>query len=232
MPEVEKHKRVHDMLLGPLERPTLRWLASKQPGWVNPDTLTVIGIIGSLIIFFSYLLTNRDPVFLWFASLGFVINWYGDSLDGTLARHRKIERPKYGFFVDHTVDSFSMAVIFIGLGLSAFVRLDLAALACIGYLLMSILSYVGAFVSGNFKISYARIGPTEMRLIAIIANILIFIYGNPEVTIGGFAITVFDLIIAIIAAALYLVFIVSTASEALAWRKVDLYPTNQLEEDK
>jgi phosphatidylglycerophosphate synthase len=159
--------------------------------------------------------------------VGFVVNWYGDSLDGTLARYRKIERPKYGFFVDHTVDSLSMAIIFIGLGLSTYVRLDLAALACIGYLLMSILSYVGAFVSGEFKISYARIGPTEMRVIAILANIGIFFFGNPDVTLGDLTLTVFDLLIAIIASALFLVFVYSTATEALAWRKVDLYPTKE-----
>jgi phosphatidylglycerophosphate synthase len=202
MPEIEKHKRVHDMLLGPLERPALQWLAARQPAWVSPDTLTGIGIIGSLIIFFSYWLTNQDPVYLWLASLGFVINWYGDSLDGTLARYRKIERPKYGFFVDHTVDSFSMAIIFVGLGLSAYVRLELAALACIGYLLMSILSYVAAFVSGEFKISYARIGPTEMRLIAIIANIAIYFFGNPDVVVGNISLSVFDWLIALIAIAL------------------------------
>jgi phosphatidylglycerophosphate synthase len=230
MADIEKHKRVHDMILGPLERPALQWLAARQPAWVSPDTLTAIGVLGSLIIFFSYWLTNRDPAFLWLASIGFVINWYGDSLDGTLARFRKIERPKYGFFVDHTVDSFSMAIIFIGLGLSAFVRLDIAALACIGYLLMSILSYVAAFVSGEFKISYARIGPTEMRAIAILANIAIFTFGNPEVNLGSLAITAFDLIIAMIAVALFLVFIVSTATEALAWRKVDLYPTKRVDD--
>lgn len=232
MPEVEKHKRVHDMLLGPLERPALQWLAARQPAWVSPDTLTGIGIVGSFLIFFGYWLTNRDPAFLWLASIGFVVNWYGDSLDGTLARYRKIERPKYGFFVDHTVDSFSMAIIFVGLGLSVYVRLDLAALACIGYLLMSILSYVAAFVSGEFKISYARIGPTEMRVIAILANIGIFFFGNPDVSIGTVELSVFDLIIAIIAAALFLVFTYSTITEALAWRKVDLYPTKQQEESE
>jgi phosphatidylglycerophosphate synthase len=232
MAEIEKHKRVHDMILGPLERPALQWLAARQPAWVSPDTLTGIGVIGSFVIFFSYWLTHQDPVFLWLASIGFVINWYGDSLDGTLARYRKIERPKYGFFVDHTVDSFSMAIIFIGLGLSAYVKLEVAALACIGYLLMSILSYVAAFVSGEFKISYARIGPTEMRLIAIIANIAVYFLGNPEVTIATLTLTVFDLLIAFIAAALFIVFIFSTATEALAWRKVDLYPTDKKNELK
>jgi phosphatidylglycerophosphate synthase len=232
MPDVENHKRVHDMLLGPLERPALQWLAARQPAWVSPDTLTGIGVVGSLIIFFSYWLTNRDPIFLWLASVGFVVNWYGDSLDGTLARFRKIERPKYGFFVDHTVDSFSMAVVFIGLGLSAYVRLDIAALACIGYMLMSIFIYVSAFVSGEFKISYAKIGPTEMRVIAIIANIAIFTFGNPEVNIGNLSLTVFDTIIAFIAIALFLAFIIVTTTEALAWRKVDLYPKDRMHEEE
>ena len=232
MPEIEEHKRVHDMILGPLERPALQWLAARQPAWVSPDTLTGIGVVGSLIIFFSYWLTNRDPVFLWLASLGFVINWYGDSLDGTVARFRKIERPKYGFFVDHTVDSYSMVVVFVGLGLTAYVRLEIAALACIGYLLMSILSYISAFVSGKFQISYARIGPTEMRLFIIIANTLIFFYGNPVVNFGNLDLTVFELIIAIIALALFLVFIFSTATQAIAWRKVDLYPTDQVREQE
>lgn len=225
MPDIEKQKRIHDMILGPLERPTLQWLAARQPAWVSPDTLTGIGVVGSLITFFGYWLTNRDPIFLWLASLGFVINWYGDSLDGTLARFRKIERPKYGFFVDHTVDSISMVVVFVGLGLSAYVRLDIAALACIGYLLMSILAYVGAIVSGEFKISYARIGPTEMRLIVIIVNSLIFFLGNPELNLGLFTFTVFDLIIAVIGVVLMGFYVGSTATQALALRKIDTYPT-------
>ncbi len=222
MPDIENHKRVNEMILGPLERPTLQFLASKMPAWVNPDILLGFGLFGSLLIIIGYLLTNINSAFLWLASLGFVINWFGDSLDGTLARYRKIERPKYGFFVDHTADSLSMVMIFVGLGLSAYVRLDIAALACIGYLLMTILTYIGAFVSGEFRISYAKIGPTEMRLMAIIVNILLFFFGNPQLRLTSeYSISAADLAILIIAIALFVTFIISTLREAARWSELD-----------
>ena len=222
MPDIENHKRVNEMILGPLERPTLQFFASKMPAWVNPDILLGFGLFGSLIIIIGYLLTNFNSAFLWLASLGFVINWFGDSLDGTLARYRKIERPKYGFFVDHTADSLSMVMVFVGLGFSAYVRLDIAALACIGYLLMSILTYIGAFVSGEFRISYAKIGPTEMRLIAIIVNILLFFFGNPQLRItSDYSISAADITILIMAIALFVTFIISTLREASRWSELD-----------
>ena len=109
-----------------------------MPAWMSPDLLTLIGILGAVIIFAGYALTKVNSIFVWLASIGFVVNWFGDSLDGTLARYRKIERPKYGFFVDHTVDAFSQLLIFVGLGLSIYVSFSVAALALTGYLLMII----------------------------------------------------------------------------------------------
>ncbi len=134
MPEVEKHERIHNMLLGPLERPALQWLSAHVPRWMDPDVLTFIGILGSLITLAGYWLTNFKSGFLWLATFGFVVNWFGDSLDGTVARFRGIERPKYGYFVDHTVDAFSQVLVFAGLGLSPYVRLEIACLALIGYI--------------------------------------------------------------------------------------------------
>jgi phosphatidylglycerophosphate synthase len=221
MPEVEEHERVHEMLLGPLERPALRWFCERLPNWMTPDVLTVIGIIGSLMTFGGYWATKVDKSFLWLASLGFVINWFGDSLDGNIARFRKIERPKYGYFVDHTVDSISMVLVFTGLGLSPYVRLDIACLALVGYLVMSILTYIEAYVSGKFQLSYAKIGPTEMRLIAILANGLIFFLGNPEYTVSSFTLTVFDTIIGVIAILLFVAFLVTTFTKAMYWREID-----------
>jgi archaetidylinositol phosphate synthase len=221
MPEIEKHERVHEMLLGPLERPTLQWLSARLPMWMTPDALTLIGIFGSLITFGAYWATKVDKNFLWLASLGFVINWFGDSLDGTVARYRKIERPKYGYFIDHTVDSFSMVLVFTGLGLSPYVRLDIASLALVGYLLMSILTYVEAFVSGKFQLSYARVGPTEMRLIAILANLVIYFVGNPIVFATFVDLTIFDLIVGGIAILLFLFFLVTTFQKAMHWREID-----------
>jgi phosphatidylglycerophosphate synthase len=212
-PDIRTHKRVNDILLGPLERPALAWLAARMPSWMTPDILTVIGVFGSLIIFLGYALTHFHRGFLWLASLGFAINWFGDSLDGTLARYRQIERPRYGFFVDHTLDAVSEYLIFVGLGISRYVRLEIACLALIAYLLLSVLSYVRTCVDGVFRISYTKIGPTEMRVIAILSNTLIFFIGNPTVQLPVGTVTVYDLIVAMVAVVLTSGFLVSTIQQ-------------------
>lgn len=221
MPEIESHKRVHEMLLGPLERPALKWFSARMPAWVTPDNLTGFGVIGAGLVFLGYGLTHSDLRFVWLANLGFLINWFGDSLDGTLARFRKIERPKYGFFIDHSVDTFNMVLIFVGLGISTFVRLEIAALACIGYLLMSIFAYVNALVSGEFQISYARIGPTEMRAIGILANIGMLVFGNPLFDLGFRTLSLFDFIVLLIAAVEIIAYIIMVRAGALKWSRLD-----------
>jgi len=192
--------------LGPLERPALKWLVARMPAWMTPDILTVIGLGGSVLIFASYVLTNVHPTFLWLASLGFVINWFGDSLDGTLARYRKIERPKYGFFVDHTIDALSELLVVLGLGLTPFIRFDVAAVALIAYLLVSVLVYVRTYVEGVFQISYGKLGPTEMRAILILVNTFLFFFDNPAVDLLIIRTTVFDLVIGALAAILFTIF--------------------------
>jgi len=192
MPDIESHKRVLDTFTGPIEKPALRWMAARLPAWVTPDIVTIIGVFGAIVVFFSYWLTNLNPAFLWLATLGFVINWFGDSMDGTLARIRHIERPKYGFYIDHSVDAYNEILIFVGLGLSPYVRFDLACLALIGYLLLSILVYLRTCVKGEFTISYGKLGPTEARLVAIAANTIVFFMGNPVVGLFSFQLSVFD----------------------------------------
>ena len=154
MTNIEKHKRVNDIFLGPLERPALQWLSAHMPAWITPDICTAIGVLGALVTSIGYILSNIDRNYLWLASFGFVVNWFGDSLDGTLARYRHIERPKFGFFIDHTTDSFSQVVIFLGLGLSPYVSFNVACLALIAYLMLSVLAYVRTCVVGEFKASW------------------------------------------------------------------------------
>ncbi|KPK10292.1 MAG: hypothetical protein AMJ56_08345 [Anaerolineae bacterium SG8_19] len=214
MSDKQSHKRINDILLGPLERPALQWLAAHMPTWMTPDLLTIIGILGAVIILTGYVLSNENASFLWLATFGFVINWFGDSLDGTLARYRKIERPKYGFFVDHTVDAFSQLLIFAGIGLSPYVSFELAMLALVGYLLMSILVYVDTYVTGVFKISYGKLGPTEMRAIAIILNIAFLYFGVPTIDLSFVQISIYDLVTLLIASILILIYIFSTIRRA------------------
>jgi phosphatidylglycerophosphate synthase len=149
------------------------------------------------------------------------VAWFGDSLDGSLARYRRIERPKYGFFVDHTVDAFSQLLIFLGLGLSPYVSFSIAALALVGYLLMTVLVYVDTYVSGVFKISYGKFGPTEMRVLAILANAIFFFVGRPVVETAMGTVAVYDLLVLAIAFALIVVFLVSTLKRARELAKLE-----------
>ncbi len=172
------HDRVNDILLGPLERPALRWLAAHAPPWLTPNMCTTVGVFGSVVTLIGYLLSRVHPAYFWLATLGFVINWYGDSLDGTLARYRSIERPVYGFFIDHTTDAVTQVMVFIGLGLSPYVTFNVALLTLIGYLLMSVLVYVRTCVVAEFRISYGKLGPTEARVLAILLNTSMFFFGE------------------------------------------------------
>lgn len=224
MAETKPHTRVNDILLGPLERPALQWLAAHMPAWMTPDILTAIGTAGAIIILISYWLSNLHPAFLWLASAGLVINWFGDSLDGTLARYRKIERPQYGFFIDHTVDAFNEMLIVLGIGLSPFVRFDIAAVALVGYLLMSVYVYVRTYVDGVFKISYGKLGPTELRVLIIALNALMFIMGAPQVSLGFATVSIYDLLVGAIALILILLFVWSSLRKAQELAKLDARP--------
>jgi archaetidylinositol phosphate synthase len=214
--DIRKHKRILDTFTGPVERPLLHWLAARQPAWVTPDMLTGVSIFGAVVIFIGFLLTNDSKNYLWLVTLGFVINWYGDSLDGTLARYRHIERPIYGFYIDHVADAFVEMLIFLGLGLSPYVRFDLACLALIGYFLLSVLVYVRTCVKGEFTISYGKLGPTEARLIAVSGNTLVYFFGAVTFPLFSLSLTIYDWI------AIGVIILEMTISIVTAFRQASL----------
>jgi archaetidylinositol phosphate synthase len=210
MQEINDHKRVNDILLGPLERPALHWLSANMPAWMTPDKCTTIGVLGAVLTFVSYGLSTYDRNYLWLASLGFVINWFGDSLDGTLARYRHIERPKYGFYIDHTTDAVCQVLLFLGLGLSPYVSFNVACLTLIAYMLLGTLVYVRTCVVGEFRISYGKLGPTEIRVIAILLNTSMFFIGPRTFELASLAISIYDVAVSAIGF-LLLAFFISTA---------------------
>jgi len=219
---IENHERVNHILLGVIERPAINWMVRHTPAWVTPDILTLTGFLAAGLIGISYWLTNHNPAFLWLANLGFLLNWYGDSMDGNLARHRKIERPQYGFFIDHTVDTISEVFIFLGIGLSPYVDFPLAALALIGYLSMANLVYITTSVKGKFKISYGSLGPTEVRAIAILANIFVFFVGNPVFTLPLIGQMYFyNLVVILVISLLFFFFFYTTITQAIKLNKKD-----------
>jgi phosphatidylglycerophosphate synthase len=166
----EGGRREMTFLLAGAERQVLQSLAARVPRPIRSNHLTAIGILGAVGAGTAYALTHYNPAWLWVASLMLGVNWLGDSLDGTLARVRGTQRPKYGYYLDHVVDAFSTAVIGLGIGLSPYVNLGLALGLVVVYLALSINVYLESSVFGVFKISYGRIGPTEVRLLLVILN--------------------------------------------------------------
>ena len=219
--------RKNDILLGPLERPALQWLAAHMPPWVNSDTLTIIGILGSLLTLVSFILVGRTggPLrnyWVLSACFGYVLNWFGDSLDGTLARYRHMERPNYGYFIDHSVDGFTAVCMFLGFGFAGISRLDITLFAAIGYLLMMITVFLKSKVTGVFEMTTIKLGPTEMRLIAIIFSLVNYFIGikNVELPLVGSQ-TYGTLVIAIIALILFVYYLVETVRVSVKLEKYD-----------
>lgn len=188
------HERTSEFLLRRMEARVLPWLAGRLPRAVVPDHMTLLGVAASAGIAASYLLTNEDPAWLWAASAGLVVQWFGDSLDGTLARHRGIERPRYGFYLDHVVDAFSTVAIGLGLGLSPYMLLSVALALVIAYLVLSVNVYLETHVYGEFSFGYGWFGPTEARVALIGLNTLAATVGPLEFTVAGIGATAFDVV--------------------------------------
>lgn len=157
--------RVQSNFVARRERAVLNWLCARLPQWVTSDLLTAVGICGAVLVLCGYVGTRFDRAFVWLASLGFVLNWFGDSLDGSLARYRRKERLRYGYFLDATTDAISNMIIMIGVGLSPYVRMDVALFALLGYYLLCIYVFLHYHLNGIYQLSFLAFGPTELRLV-------------------------------------------------------------------
>jgi len=183
--EDREHTQRHLLAISaPFERRFLPWMALRLPAWVTPDGLTAWGLISAVLILISYLLARNNPAWLWGASIGLVLHWYFDSLDGTLARVRKIERPNYGYYIDHMADVIAALAILIGLGSTEWMRLSTALFVLSGYLAMSVHTHVYAHVTGVFQMGKGGMGPTEIRLILIMGNTATWLWPAFEVPLG------------------------------------------------
>ena len=165
--------RTKKFFLAVPEARVLDWIARRLPRALKPDHLTALGVLASIGIAAAYVLSNGDEAWLWAASALLVVHWLGDSLDGTLARVRKAERPRYGYYLDHLVDAFATAAIGIGLGLSPHMLLAVGLAIVIAYLILSINTYLETQAFGTFTLGYGRLGPTEARLLLVGVNTLL-----------------------------------------------------------
>ncbi len=196
------HERKSVFVLAGFERWALPRIAAALPGWVVPDHMTLLGVLAATWIAVAYALSNRNEHWLWAASAGLIVHWFGDSLDGTLARVRKIERPRYGYYLDHLTDAYSTTAIGIGLGLSPYMLLSVGLAIVIAYLVLSINVYLETHAFGEFQFGYGWMGPTEARVLLIALNTLALFRPPLPFHVGVVGATVFDVIGALVALAM------------------------------
>lgn len=210
-------ERIQDNLLAKTERRLLTWICARLPLWVTPDRLTLVGFLGAVAVGAGYALSLFSIDWLWLAIAGYFINWFGDSLDGSLARFREIERPSYGYFLDHSVDALANTILMVGLGLGPFVRLDVALFGLVAYLLMSVHTFIAARIVGEMRLSYFAWGPTELRILLLtMTSAMFFSDAQPVLSLPGSA---FDVFIGGFGAVLVLVYIGQTTVTAVRLRR-------------
>jgi len=183
--------RVQQSLLTRLERRALLWLAPRLPAAVNSDHLTLLALVAMVGVGASYWLSSVTPWALMAASLLLAVNWFGDSLDGTLARVRGKQRPRYGYYVDHVVDIIGTTFLFAGLMLGGVMHPAVAALTLLAYFLVSLEVYLATHSLGEFHMSFAGFGPTELRLLLVAGNTALFL--RPTTSVAGTGLTPFDI---------------------------------------
>jgi archaetidylinositol phosphate synthase len=174
------------------ERRLLLLLAARVPARIGPDHLTALGLLAMLAAGLSYALSARWPILLLAVNAALVLNWLGDSLDGTLARYRQRQRPRYGFYVDHIVDAFGALFVLLGMAASGWVAPWLAVALLVAYLLLSVNIALAACSRGTFKISYGPFGGTELRILLGAANAAVWLW--PQILVGGQALRLFDVV--------------------------------------
>ena len=200
--------RIQQSVLTRAERRLLNWLCARLPRWMTPDVLTSLALVAAAAIFLGYAMSNWNPAWLWLSVVGYFAHWFGDSLDGSLARFRQIERPRYGYFIDHSCDGIATLLILGGMGLSPYVRTDIALFGLAAYLLLAINTFLTAKVMGDFPLSHLGAGPTEMRVMLIALTITMFVVGPHSSMVACFS--GFDLFLGALAAVLVVVFLVQT----------------------
>lgn len=217
--ERKQATRIQTSFLNSLEHKVLIWLAARQPKWVNSDMLTAVGTFGAFLIGLGYALTAYNVNFLWLSTFGLLVNWYGDSLDGNLARYRHKQRPVYGYYVDHTMDVINESMMFFGAGMAPFFDMRLTLSAFVLYLLMTLNVSINAHLKNEFKLTYLKLGPTEFRLIIAIANCIMLCFGDRILTSS-----IPNYFIGFVVLMLGIIYLITVIADLKYYSKVDPMP--------
>ena len=185
-------RREHKSLTAAVEKKALVWMAERLPPWINADHLTLLGLLSFVLGGFCYWQCRRDPAFLHAVNACLVLNWLGDSLDGTVARVRQKLRPRYGFYVDHMVDALAALFLLLGLAFSSLVTPAVAVALLVSYFFLTINMGYATHALGVFKISFGAVGGTELRILLALVNLAVLRW--PHVTLAGERVLLFDVV--------------------------------------
>jgi archaetidylinositol phosphate synthase len=219
MPLEPKQNRNHESrrsnqgLLAPIESRAVQGFAVRMPTWVTPNYLTALGFVGAVIAFVGYALVPIHPGLVWVATAGLAINWLGDSVDGALARHRGIERPRFGFFLDNAIDVLEQFLVVLGLALSGILKSDLALLGLAVFFMMSILTLLRDKVVGEFMLAYNGIGLTELRVMFAIINAMVSFFPPQPFDLLGISTSYPNVLAMVWITAALITFLVSMAKD-------------------
>jgi archaetidylinositol phosphate synthase len=207
--QIRTHVREHASLLAAAEARALIWMAERLPRSVGSDHLTVLGLAAMVSAGAAYWVASAQPLALWLVVVALGVNWFGDSLDGTVARVRNQQRPMYGYYVDHVIDIIGALFLLGGLALSGYMTPLVALGLLIGFLMLSAETYLATHACGIFRISLMKIGPTELRIVLAIGTV--YLLYKPWVVIGETPYRLFDVggVVAIAGMSLALTFAVA-----------------------
>jgi len=205
--------RIQESFVAGVEERTLLWLAQRTPVWIHSDHLTILGFISQCLAGVCYVLARRNPDALLLGIVCLALNWLGDSLDGTLARVRNRQRPRYGFYVDHVTDTIAAFFLMGGLALSGYVHPGIALGMLVAFLMLSIEAYLATYTLGRFRLSYWKFGPTEIRILLAAGNLALL--KHPAIKVFGKRLLLFDVGGVIAIAGMGLMLIVSASRHTI-----------------
>ena len=212
-------------MLAPAEKRALVWMAERMPTWVTSDQLTALGFLALVAAGGCYALARWDQTFLAVVILCLAVNWFGDSLDGTLARVRKQQRPRYGFYVDHVLDAAGTVCLLGGLAVSGYITPVVALGVLVAYFLLNIESYLATHACATFQVGVWGVGPTELRILIAIGNVRLMV--DPWVTISGREWLLFDVGAAVAGAGMVVAFIASAVSNTVRLYRAEPLPSRR-----
>lgn len=217
----DKQDAINTGITAKVEESIKEWVCPRIPSWINSDHLTALGVVAIFIVAAGFILGFYDRIYLLLVVFGLFLNWFGDSFDGSLARYRKKTRPNYGYYIDHMVDAIVIIIFSLGVGISGFVRIDLALLFAIMYMAFMIHVELVTFVQNTFKYSFGLVGPTEMRIFGVFITIYMYLAPVEYFKILHWHISQYDIAFLVMSILMSIVLFISILKKGIELDRID-----------